>query len=176
MPGARAPFRVIGPLGAKTLMSHLEQAYAADIKIRIEDEKLPPEGIAIAVEEFDRDGVVYERRRRQGDRLRGRSWRRDQARLRLPHRVRRPRRGDLGRHALQRERHQVRSRRRPADARGGGAPAGADGARPTSSASSPTTRRRAKPASFSRAQIRSLPPIRTSSCSASDTDSAADRR
>jgi ribonuclease Z len=29
--------------------------------VRIADEKLPPEGIAMAVEEFDRDGVVYEK-------------------------------------------------------------------------------------------------------------------
>ena len=55
-----APLRVIGPTGAKALMSHLEQAYAADIKIRLVDEKLPPEGVATQVEEFDRDGVVYE--------------------------------------------------------------------------------------------------------------------
>jgi ribonuclease Z len=54
------PMRVIGPVGAKTLMSKLAEAYAADIKIRLEDEKLPPEGIATIVEEFDRDGVVYE--------------------------------------------------------------------------------------------------------------------
>jgi ribonuclease Z len=54
------PFRVIGPVGAKMLMSSLETAYAADIKIRIEDEKLRPEGIATSVAEFDRDGVVYE--------------------------------------------------------------------------------------------------------------------
>ena len=54
------PFRVIGPGGAKTLMTHLERAYATDISIRIEDEKLPPQGAAIAVEEFSADGVVYE--------------------------------------------------------------------------------------------------------------------
>ncbi len=42
-------------------MENLERAYALDIKIRIADEKLPPEGIAIAVTEFDRDGVVYEK-------------------------------------------------------------------------------------------------------------------
>ena len=53
--------RVIGPVGARTLMTHLERAYAADIKIRIEDEKLPPEGIATMVEEFHQDGVVYDR-------------------------------------------------------------------------------------------------------------------
>ena len=55
------PFRVIGPVGAKTLMENLERAYALDIKIRIADEKLPPEGIAVTIEEFDRDGVVYEK-------------------------------------------------------------------------------------------------------------------
>jgi ribonuclease Z len=56
-----APFRVIGPIGAKNLMSHLEMAYALDIKIRIEDEKLPPEGAAILVHEFHNDGIVYEK-------------------------------------------------------------------------------------------------------------------
>jgi len=56
-----APFRVIGPIGAKSLMSNLEKAYALDVKIRIEDEKLPPEGIATLVEEFDKDGTVYEK-------------------------------------------------------------------------------------------------------------------
>jgi ribonuclease Z len=40
-------------------MSHLEKAYAADIAIRIADEKLPPEGIALAVKEFEADGVIY---------------------------------------------------------------------------------------------------------------------
>ncbi len=55
------PFHVIGPVGAKALMSNLEKAYALDIKIRIEDEKLPPQGIATIVEEFDQDGIVYEK-------------------------------------------------------------------------------------------------------------------
>jgi ribonuclease Z len=54
------PMRVIGPVGAKVLMSRLAEAYAADIKIRLDDEKLPPEGVATIVEEFDHDGVVYE--------------------------------------------------------------------------------------------------------------------
>jgi len=54
------PMRVIGPVGAKVLMAKLAEAYAADIKIRLDDEKLPPEGVATIVEEFDRDGVVYE--------------------------------------------------------------------------------------------------------------------
>jgi ribonuclease Z len=60
--GRRAtPFHVIGPVGVKSLMTNLEKAYALDISIRIEDEKLPPSGIATHVEEFDRDGVVYEK-------------------------------------------------------------------------------------------------------------------
>ena len=54
------PFRLIGPVGAKSLMANLESAYALDIKIRLEDEKLPPEGIATVVEEFEKDGVVYD--------------------------------------------------------------------------------------------------------------------
>lgn len=54
------PFRVIGPTGAKELMSNLERAYALDIKIRIADEQLPPAGIAVNVSEFAADGVVYD--------------------------------------------------------------------------------------------------------------------
>ncbi|MGA7430771.1 MAG: MBL fold metallo-hydrolase [Xanthobacteraceae bacterium] len=56
----RSPLRVIGPIGTINLTSNIERAYVADIKIRIEDEKLPAEGIAITAEEFAADGVVYE--------------------------------------------------------------------------------------------------------------------
>jgi ribonuclease Z len=56
----KTPFRVFGPTGAKELMSNLERAYARDIKIRIEDEKLPPAGIAVQVNEFSADGIVYD--------------------------------------------------------------------------------------------------------------------
>jgi ribonuclease Z len=58
--GRKEPFRLIGPVGAKSLMANLENAYALDIKIRLEDEKLPPEGIATVVDEFEKDGVVYD--------------------------------------------------------------------------------------------------------------------
>ncbi|MBI3703535.1 MAG: MBL fold metallo-hydrolase [Rhizobiales bacterium] len=57
----KTPFHVIGPTGAKNLMTNLEKAYALDIGIREVDEKLPPQGIAINVEEFDKDGTVYEK-------------------------------------------------------------------------------------------------------------------
>jgi ribonuclease Z len=53
------PFHVIGPTGASVLMSNLQRAYATDIKIRIEDEKLPAEAAAVVVKEFDTDGVVF---------------------------------------------------------------------------------------------------------------------
>ncbi len=51
---------MIGPTGARELMTNLERAYARDIEIRVADEKLPRSGIATDVSEFDRDGVVYE--------------------------------------------------------------------------------------------------------------------
>jgi ribonuclease Z len=57
----RTPFRVIGPTGAKELMENLQRAYAADIRIRLADEKLPPEGIKVEVSEFDADGIVFEK-------------------------------------------------------------------------------------------------------------------
>jgi len=57
----KTPFRVIGPTGAKPLMENLERAYAADINIRVADEKLPPAGVAIEVTEFVQDGVIYEK-------------------------------------------------------------------------------------------------------------------
>lgn len=55
----RRPFNVIGPVGTARLMHHLEAAYAQDIEIRIKDEHLAREHIAITVKEFSEDGVVY---------------------------------------------------------------------------------------------------------------------
>ena len=57
----KTPFHVIGATGAKALMENLQKAYALDIRIRIKDERLLPEGIAVRVEEFDKEGVVYEK-------------------------------------------------------------------------------------------------------------------
>jgi ribonuclease Z len=59
--GRTKPFRVIGPTGAKELMSNLERAYGADVRIRIADQKLNPAGATLVVNEFASDGVVYER-------------------------------------------------------------------------------------------------------------------
>src|SRR5262249_3858829 len=54
------PFRVIGPVGTKNLMDNLQKAYALDIKIRMEDEKLPAKGVAVDAKEFGKDGVVFD--------------------------------------------------------------------------------------------------------------------
>ena len=56
----KSPFHVIGPTGAVELMSNLERAYAADIKIRMADQKLTREGLDPKVEEFTKDGLVYD--------------------------------------------------------------------------------------------------------------------
>ena len=63
LPYARrtTPFRIVGPTGTKDLMDNLQKAYAIDIKNRLADQELPPSGIAVAVDEFDKDGVVYEK-------------------------------------------------------------------------------------------------------------------
>ena len=55
------PFRVFGPTGARMLMSNLEKAYAADIKIRMADEQLPPQVLPLRSRSSTADGVVYER-------------------------------------------------------------------------------------------------------------------
>jgi ribonuclease Z len=53
------PFRLVGPIGTKTLMEHLEKAYQADIDIRHKDEGEPLEGIRTDVTEFKESGVVW---------------------------------------------------------------------------------------------------------------------
>lgn len=54
------PFRIIGPIGTKSLMLNLEKAYAGDIKIREDDQKLSAEGVAVQAEEVTHEGIVYE--------------------------------------------------------------------------------------------------------------------
>jgi len=56
----RNPFHVIGPTGTQAMMRHLEAAYARDIDIRVEDEKLVRDYASITVHEFEHDGTVYE--------------------------------------------------------------------------------------------------------------------
>jgi ribonuclease Z len=53
------PLHVIGPTGAKTLLSGLANAYSGDFEGR-EDQHLPPQGVIANVEEFAQGGVVYD--------------------------------------------------------------------------------------------------------------------
>jgi ribonuclease Z len=54
------PFRVWGPAGTKAMMGKLTEAYQADIQFRLNDEKSPPDGIAVIAEDIAQ-GVVYEK-------------------------------------------------------------------------------------------------------------------
>lgn len=55
-----APFRVWGPAGTRAMMASLETAFVGDIRIRMDDERLPKEGVAVVAEDIT-EGVVYER-------------------------------------------------------------------------------------------------------------------
>jgi ribonuclease Z len=59
--GRTEPFLVVGPVGTKELTENLERAYAGDIKIRLADEKLPGEGVALRADEFTTEGIVYDK-------------------------------------------------------------------------------------------------------------------
>ena len=59
-PGRDVPLHVWGPKGTKNMMSHLEQAFDYDIKIRLYDDRPSPEGVVILAEEIA-DGFVYEK-------------------------------------------------------------------------------------------------------------------
>ncbi len=52
-------FHILGPTGTKEMMANLEKAYQVDIRFRIEDEKLNPQGVAVLAEDITQ-GVVYE--------------------------------------------------------------------------------------------------------------------
>jgi ribonuclease Z len=53
------PLRVWGPRGTKEMMWHLEQAFQFDIRIRLYDDRPPPQGVVVLAEEIT-EGVVYE--------------------------------------------------------------------------------------------------------------------
>jgi len=54
------PLHVYGPTGTRKMVQHLEEAYQADIRIRMADEKLPRSGVSIYAAEIV-EGVVYEK-------------------------------------------------------------------------------------------------------------------
>jgi ribonuclease Z len=59
-PGRDRPLKVWGPRGTRKMMSHLEQAYEFDIRIRLYDDRAAPEGIVVLAEDIS-EGVVLER-------------------------------------------------------------------------------------------------------------------
>ena len=59
-PGRDFPLQVWGPRGTKNMMSHLEQAYEYDIRIRLYDDRASPDGVVILAEDIA-DGFVYEK-------------------------------------------------------------------------------------------------------------------
>ena len=58
-PGRDRPIHVWGPRGTKAMMSHLEQAYEFDIRMRLYDDRAAPDGVVILAEEFN-EGVVFD--------------------------------------------------------------------------------------------------------------------
>jgi ribonuclease Z len=56
----KSPMVVFGPKGTVAMTENLTKAYADDIRIRIDDEHLPPEGVAFAASDIAA-GVVYNR-------------------------------------------------------------------------------------------------------------------
>src|SRR5260370_5039704 len=48
-PGRNVPLQVWGPHGTRKMMSHLKQAYEYDIRIRLYNDRLPPEGVTLLV-------------------------------------------------------------------------------------------------------------------------------
>jgi ribonuclease Z len=54
------PLKVWGPKGTEKMMSFLEMAFDYDIKIRLYDDHVPPEGVALEAKDIS-EGVVYEK-------------------------------------------------------------------------------------------------------------------
>lgn len=54
------PFQVWGPRGTEDMMAHLDQAFQYDIRIRLYDDRLPPQGVVVLAEDII-EGVVYEK-------------------------------------------------------------------------------------------------------------------
>jgi ribonuclease Z len=60
VPGRNVPLPVWGPPGTAAMMSHLQQAYAYDVRIRTQNDGASPEGASILAKEIS-EGVVYEK-------------------------------------------------------------------------------------------------------------------
>ena len=80
------PFRVWGPRGTTEMMSHLDQAYRFDIRIRLYDTRPSPEGVLMRRARHHR-GRCVRTERSEGDRVRCRSQS-GQAGVWVPNRLR----------------------------------------------------------------------------------------
>ncbi len=56
----KTPMVIYGPKGTVAMTENLTKAFADDIRIRIDDEHLPPEGVAFAAKDIEA-GVVYDK-------------------------------------------------------------------------------------------------------------------
>jgi len=59
-PGRDRPLHVWGPRGTKKMMSHLEQAFEFDIRIRLYDDRAAPDGVVILAEDIG-EGMILEK-------------------------------------------------------------------------------------------------------------------
>jgi ribonuclease Z len=59
-PGRTVPLQVWGPRGTKNMMSHLKQAYESDIRFRIDNERMAPDGALLQAREIN-EGMVYDK-------------------------------------------------------------------------------------------------------------------
>jgi ribonuclease Z len=59
VPGRNVPLQVWGPRGTTVMMSHLQQAYEYDVRIRIQNDGASPDGVALLVKEIS-EGAVYD--------------------------------------------------------------------------------------------------------------------
>ncbi len=58
--GRIGPLTVVGPQGTRSLVENMSKAFAADVKIRIEDQKVNPKNTELRSREFTFDGVVFD--------------------------------------------------------------------------------------------------------------------
>lgn len=56
---AEKPFRVWGPRGTREMMKYLDLAFQYDIRIRLYDDRLPPEGVVVLAEDIT-EGVIFQ--------------------------------------------------------------------------------------------------------------------
>jgi ribonuclease Z len=58
-PGRNVPLRVWGPTGTGRMMSHLEQAYEYDVRVRIDNDRAPREGVMLRTQDVG-EGPVWD--------------------------------------------------------------------------------------------------------------------